>query len=192
MASKKDEGVPPIPVPPAPYGPVSTSAPQKPPTAPKTAAPKTAATGKAPTVVPPVEPAPKVGVKAPVASPVTAPGAPPGPPAWPDSYANSSGAYGPPATVGQPYAYVPAQTRPQGLSIASMICGIAGIFFGLLASIAAVILGHIASKRQPYARGLWLTGLITGYVGIGLWVLIIGAYVIVIVIVLTTSTTTQY
>jgi hypothetical protein len=60
------------------------------------------------------------------------------------------------------------------------VTGIVGVFFsfgygfGLLPSIAAVITGHLARKRQPYARGMWLTGLICGYVGIGislLWII---------------------
>ena len=48
---------------------------------------------------------------------------------------------------------------------------------GFLVSAAAVVLGHIAAKRQRHAKVLWLTGLITGYVGIaaslvyaGIWI----------------------
>ena len=74
---------------------------------------------------------------------------------------------------------------PQGLSIASMVCGIAGILFGIYPSIAAIIVGHIAQRQQPHARAFWLTGLITGYVGIGLWALFIAAYVIFLVVLFT-------
>jgi hypothetical protein len=80
----------------------------------------------------------------------------------------------PPAYQG---AYYAAPQPPKGLAIASLITGIAGAFFslfygfGLFPSIAAVITGHIARKRQPYARGLWLAGLITGYVGIAICLL---------------------
>jgi hypothetical protein len=53
-----------------------------------------------------------------------------------------------------------------------MVLGIVGILFsavfGFLVSIAAVITGHIAQRSQPYAKGFWITGLITGYVGIGI------------------------
>ncbi len=67
-----------------------------------------------------------------------------------------------------------------------MICGIAGAVLslfalGLLPSVAAVILGHIGIARQPNARPLSLTGLVTGYVGIGislLWGIIIVIFVI--------------
>jgi hypothetical protein len=65
---------------------------------------------------------------------------------------------------------------PQGLSITSMILGISGLVLllfgiGLLPSIAAVITGHLAKRSQPHARGMWITGLITGYIGIGLAIL---------------------
>lgn len=83
-------------------------------------------------------------------------------------------AYAPAPPAGPPTTYAPAQ--PRGLSLASMICGIAGVFLslfsaGFLPSLAAVILGHIASKRQPQARALSLTGLITGYIGLGISIL---------------------
>jgi hypothetical protein len=59
-----------------------------------------------------------------------------------------------------------------------MVIGIFSIVlvgWGLLPAIAAIIIGHIAQKKQPYARPFWLTGLITGYIGaaIGLIVTII-------------------
>jgi hypothetical protein len=75
------------------------------------------------------------------------------------------------------YYGAPAPMPPRGLSIASMITGIAGVFFslgygfGFLPSLAAVITGHLARKRQPYARGMWLSGLICGYIGLGISVL---------------------
>lgn len=75
---------------------------------------------------------------------------------------------------GQPYPE--RASSPNGLAIASMVCGIAGIFlslalFGLFPAIAAVITGHMAQRRQPAAKPFWLTGLITGYVGIALAIL---------------------
>ncbi len=60
-----------------------------------------------------------------------------------------------------------------------MVLGIIGLLFlGILASIPAVITGHMAQKRQPYARGYWLTGLITGYIGI-----LIGVVLLILVVV---------
>lgn len=54
-----------------------------------------------------------------------------------------------------------------------MVTGIASILIFPLAGVAAVIMGHIASKSQPHAKGFWLTGIITGYVAIGYFVLLI-------------------
>lgn len=80
---------------------------------------------------------------------------------------------GQPAPAAQPYAgYPTAPAAPRALSITSMSLGIAGIVLGwmipLLPSIAAVITGHLAQRREPAGRAFWLTGLITGYVGIAL------------------------
>lgn len=134
-----------------------------------------------PTVaVPPVEPTPTVAVP-PV---VPAPAAPP-PPADPyvaaapvvnppPGYSAPGTGYAAPAAYGAPGAY--AAPPANGLSITSMITGIVGVlssFFGLglLPSIAAVITGHMGQKRQPYAKAFWLTGIITGYVGLGITIL---------------------
>ncbi|WP_427134799.1 DUF4190 domain-containing protein [Pseudarthrobacter sp. S9] len=78
-------------------------------------------------------------------------------------------AYGQPAYYG-----VPAE--PNGLSIASMCCGIAvfvGLGFFLLPQVAAVILGHLALKREPSGRGMAIAGLAMGYVGIALTAVVI-------------------
>ena len=77
-------------------------------------------------------------------------------------------AYGQPSYYGMP--------EPKGLSIASMICGIAafvGLGFFLLPQFAAVILGHMALKREPSGRGMAIAGLVLGYAGIALTVLAI-------------------
>ena len=53
-----------------------------------------------------------------------------------------------------------------------MVLGIGGLilsFFGVgfLVAAAAVVSGHLAAGRQRHAKPFWLTGIITGYVGIG-------------------------
>jgi hypothetical protein len=109
---------------------------------------------------------------------------PPPTAAWPNPYAQAPGSpagpppaaspYGPPASMlpaqsGHAYSYAPGYIAPaQGLSVASLVCGLAALvltllWIGFLPGLAAIITGHLASKRQPNSRGFWLTGLITGY-----------------------------
>ena len=64
-----------------------------------------------------------------------------------------------------------------------MVLGIAGLFLGLIVSIAAVITGHMAQKSQPYAKPFWLTGIITGYVGIGLGLIVTIAIILWFVVI---------
>lgn len=90
----------------------------------------------------------------------------------PAQYGPSGGpfnAYGQPAYYGLP-------PEPKGLSIASLCCGIAafvGLGFFLLPQLAAVILGHMALKREPASKGMAVAGLVLGYVGIALTLLVI-------------------
>jgi hypothetical protein len=96
------------------------------------------------------------------------------------------------APVYQPLYQVPvyyaAPQPPRSLALASMITGIIGVFFslgygfGFLPSLAAIITGHLARKRQPYARGMWLTGLICGYIGLGIALAWIIALVVIIIL----------
>lgn len=105
-------------------------------------------------------------------------------------------------TYAQPYgAPYPTPMKSNGLAIASLICGIIALVFcwgylvlPLLAGIPAVITGHLALKKVKSdptlgGKGLALTGLITGYVGIGLG-LIIGAFFVIFIIAATTYTGT--
>jgi hypothetical protein len=84
----------------------------------------------------------------------------------------------------QPYAPPPiAAAATPVLSIISMIVGILGFligFFGLglLFAIGAVVLGHLGQRKEPAAKGFWLTGLITGYVGILVNVVVIIFWII--------------
>ena len=78
--------------------------------------------------------------------------------------------------------------RPtNGLAVASLICGIVGLFASpfvavffvpILLPIAAVVLGHIARSQlkqnpQTSGSGMALTGVILGYIPIALGVLAI-------------------
>jgi len=92
--------------------------------------------------------------------------------AQPGSY----NAYGQPAYYGVPAA-------PKTLSIASMCCGIAalvGFGFFLLPQLAAVILGHLALRREPAGRGMAIAGLVMGYVGIAVTILVLVIFGLVI------------
>jgi hypothetical protein len=71
--------------------------------------------------------------------------------------------------------------EPKGLSIASMVCGIASVMLGwfMLPQIAAIITGHLALRREPSGKGMSITGLVLGYLcllGYGaFWVFVIVA-----------------
>lgn len=83
--------------------------------------------------------------------------------------------YGQQNPYGQP-AYYAMPTQPKGLSIASMCCGIAtfiGFGFFILPQIAAVILGHLALNREPASKGMAIAGLIMGYVGVAITVVVL-------------------
>jgi hypothetical protein len=72
-------------------------------------------------------------------------------------------------------ATVPAAPT-NGLAIASMICGFAEIVTFGLASVPAIILGHLARERikQTGERGdgMAVTGLVLGYLGVAFWVVL--------------------
>jgi Domain of unknown function (DUF1707)/Domain of unknown function (DUF4190) len=78
----------------------------------------------------------------------------------------------------------PPVTRTNGLAIASLACGIAQFAFGPLATIPAIVLGHMARSQirrtGEQGAGLALAGLILGWgaVILGIIVLVIGAAVV--------------
>jgi succinate dehydrogenase/fumarate reductase cytochrome b subunit len=90
----------------------------------------------------------------------------------------------PPST---PYASAPGPTKSPILSILSLIFGILGVVLslflfgtGFLPGAAAVVLGFMGRRKEPQAKGMWLTGLITGFVAVGIAIIVwIGLAVIV-------------
>jgi hypothetical protein len=82
-----------------------------------------------------------------------------------------------------PYSPPPGAPNPSPvLSIIAMVAGILGLViglfgWGLLFSIGGVVLGHLGQRKEPAAKGFWLTGLITGYVGILLNLIVIGIWI---------------
>ena len=177
-ASPVAESDPPYspPAPPAapPADPTAPPAPPAAPDAPNYYAPAAPAAPEVPAAYGPVPVSPYTTPQA--NAPHPGYGATPVPPVY--------GATVPPAYGQQPYAQQPygyGAVQPKGLSIASMITGLVGAFLslfsaGFLPAVAAIILGFMARKSQPYAKSMWLTGLISGFVGIGfslLWFLFI-------------------
>lgn len=89
--------------------------------------------------------------------------------------------------TGSPLAGMPQQTAPaSGMAITSMVLGIVGLLSMLgfppcapIFSLPAVICGHIARKQArqetlPSANaGLAMAGLVTGYIGLAIGILII-------------------
>jgi len=67
--------------------------------------------------------------------------------------------------------------RTNGLAVASLACGIGQVFFWFLAAIPAVVLGHMARRQIRQTgedgAGMALAGLILGWIGIVLTVLLV-------------------
>ena len=78
-----------------------------------------------------------------------------------------------------PYTGAAVPQRSQTLSILSMVFGILGVLgsllygIGFLPGLAGVILGFIARRREPASKPFWLTGIITGFVGIAISVVVV-------------------
>jgi hypothetical protein len=106
----------------------------------------------------------------------------PGYPATP-GYSSPSYSAAPGYTAGSPYEPSAPKKTPV-LSILALIAGsiglLGGILFGwsLLFAIAGVVLGFIARGKEPASKGLWLTGLILGAVGIVGNLIWIGIYIV--------------
>ena len=74
--------------------------------------------------------------------------------------------------------YVKKEEKVNGLAVASMVVGIAGmllattVIFGILCGIVAIVLGIIAS-RKPGPKGFWIAGIVTDAVAIIIAILMI-------------------
>jgi len=75
-----------------------------------------------------------------------------------------------------PYTYTEAEvqriTGRRRLSVASLLCGLVGLalgvigVFGLPIALIAIVLALIARTTENRARVLWLSGLVSGLVGV--------------------------
>jgi hypothetical protein len=114
--------------------------------------------------------------------PVPQPGYGP-PPAQPPPYGPPPPGYAPP---GYPPPYPPPPPN-NGLAVASLVMGIAGLtFVPILASIGAIITGIMAknqideSKGAQGGRGMAIAGLVTGFIGIALWLLFFIIFILIL------------
>jgi uncharacterized protein DUF4190 len=103
--------------------------------------------------------------------------------------------YPQPVVQGVPVPPGTVYGRPQtnSLAVAALVCGIVQFFgFWLLGTIPAIVLGHMARKqvrqRNEQGAGLALAGLILGYAGIALTVIVA---IIIVAAVNSTSSTGQ-
>jgi hypothetical protein len=95
-----------------------------------------------------------------------------------------SGSAGASTLATPPLATSTGEAQTSGAAIASLVCGIAGMFLFFPATIPAIICGHVARARirrtGESGAGLALAGLILGYVGLVILVaVIIGFFVLV-------------
>jgi hypothetical protein len=81
----------------------------------------------------------------------------------------------------------PAPVAPQGnnaLAIASLVCGVAQVMLWPLATIPAVVLGHVARhqirRTGEQGAGLALAGLILGWIGVGFALLAVVAATLIV------------
>jgi hypothetical protein len=185
MADSNDE-IPPVPLPPADVKAGAVPPVEAPPVTPGSSAPTAPAAPSAPGA----PPAPSAyGAQAGAPAAYGAPPAQPAPPAYgaPQPY-GAQPAYGQPAYAQQPAG--PAQ----GLAVTSMVLGLVGLLgsfigLGFLPALAGVITGHFAQRRQPWARGFWITGLITGYIGLGISVITFIGFVAIWIFAFTAGST---
>ena len=79
----------------------------------------------------------------------------------------------------RPGSYPPGLTRSRtnSMAVASLVCGIGQIFFWFLAGIPAIVFGHVARRQiretGEGGDGLALAGLILGYLGVLLPILLV-------------------
>ncbi|MFJ2029479.1 DUF4190 domain-containing protein [Streptosporangium sp. NPDC087985] len=87
----------------------------------------------------------------------------------------SSGGYGPPPGGGyDPYGHgVQPPRGNNGMAIAALIMGIAGLFVCGITSIVGIVLGHVSlgqiRRTGEEGRGLAIAGLVLSYFGVACW-----------------------
>lgn len=97
--------------------------------------------------------------------------------------------YPAPPQPGHPLVYAPQP--PRGMSVASMVLGLASIVFGFtfLLPLIGFILGIVGLRRDPAGRGMAVTGLILNGLFVVGWTLLILSLVGVLGTAAVTATT---
>ena len=79
------------------------------------------------------------------------------------------------------YGYPPPPRRTNGLAIASMVLGIVWLYW--IGSILALVFGYIARRqirqRGESGDGMAIAGIVLGWVGVGVLVLVLGVGIMV-------------
>lgn len=130
-------------------------------------------------------------------APAPVPPAPPAPPVAESPYGAAPAAW---SATASPYAIAPAAwgqpvPRQNVLAWVAFGLGLGGMMFGFLASIPAIVCGHIA-RRQVRERGeqggaAALIGLIAGYVITAIILVGIGLYVLLLLVVFAAAGTSE-
>ncbi len=88
-------------------------------------------------------------------------------------------------------AYAPAVSPPQGMSLSSMIIGLSSVFivgWFIVPQIVGIVLGHLGLKREsPQGRAFAITGLVTNYLALLIYVGIYVSFLLFFVIFASTS-----
>ncbi|GIH74102.1 DUF4190 domain-containing protein [Planobispora longispora] len=91
------------------------------------------------------------------------------------------GGYGAPPPGGyDPYGYgygAPPPRPNNGMAIATLVMGIAGLFVCGITSLVGIVLGHVSlgqiKKTGEEGRGMAIAGLVLSYFGVACWVIVL-------------------
>ena len=90
----------------------------------------------------------------------------------------------PPAGWTPPYQPTPRRTTTNGFAVAALVLGIAVLCTGIVGGILAVIFGNLAlarideSQGAQKGRGLAITGIVLGWIAIGLTAIAAAAWLV--------------
>ncbi|GAA3082883.1 DUF4190 domain-containing protein [Streptosporangium carneum] len=119
-------------------------------------------------------------------------------------YGPPQGGYGPPGGYGtppgggyDPYGYGAQPPRGNnGMAIASLILGIAGLAVCGVTSIVGIVLGHISlgqiRRTGEEGRGMAIAGLVLSYFGVLCWLIVLVVWLIAIGVLASSVPATSY